>query len=767
MPGRRIVTRTVDEPELLAPGEAVDLDNCAREPIHVPGMIQPRGVLLVVREADGVLLQASVNVERHLGVPAEELAGRPLADVLGEEPARDLLAHAADGADLATRNPVTLHLDRWDGRPLDVDAVLHRPPLPEEGPGSEPVLVVELETAAGARPLTFPNTYLAVRQALRDLERAATLDELYDDAARHVRELTGFDRVMIYRFDADYNGEVVAEARRDDLNAFLGLHYPASDIPPQARALYEKNWIRLIADVDYAPQPIVPTLLPTTGAPLDLTYSTLRSVSPIHLEYLRNMGVRASMSISLLRDGRLWGLVACHHYSGPHEPPFEVRTAAEFLGSALSVRLVSQAEDERETEVRRAEGVLAHLAADSRDESVPIGIALTRSGWLRRLVRADGAVVVAEGGLIAVGNVPDEDGCRALVAWVLGHGEDLVMSDALHRDAPDVAALVPDVAGVLGIVLPEGQVVLWVRDEVLRHVDWGGDPYNKEIARGEDDSVRLSPRKSFERWREVVRGHSVPWTSDQTDVATSLRGHLVEALYLRGRKAVRATEELQRSLLPALLPDVPGWTLQSRYESAGTGLVGGDWYDALVLPSGRLALVVGDVTGHGLQAAATMGQLGTTLRAALVSTGSAVEAVTLLGDVARWTLPGEVATIAVAVLDPVTGVVEHVSLGHPPLLVVAPDGTTSWTESAIVPPLGLVDRVPPAQHVQVPPGGALVLYSDGLVERREESILDGLRRLAAFFAAEPGTVDVDGVVAAARDPRSADDATLLLVRRDA
>ena len=179
------MTRTVDEPELLAPGEAVDLDNCAREPIHVPGMIQPRGVLLVVREADGVLLQASANVERHLGVPAEELAGRPLADVLGEEPARDLLAHAANGSDLATRNPVTLHLDRWDDRPLDVDAVLHRPPLPEEGPGSEPVLVVEIETASGARPLTFPNTYLAVRQALRDLERAATLDELYDDAARH------------------------------------------------------------------------------------------------------------------------------------------------------------------------------------------------------------------------------------------------------------------------------------------------------------------------------------------------------------------------------------------------------------------------------------------------------------------------------------------------------------------------------------------------------------------------------------------------------
>jgi len=754
---------TTAEPEgLLAPGEPVDLDNCAREPIHVPGLVQPRGALLAVREADGAVLQASANVDRFLGLPADAFLGRPLATALGEQAAARVLAHASATAELADRNPLTVRLGA--GHDREVDAVLHRPPLPAEGPGAEPVLVVELEPAAGARPLTFPNTYLLVRRALRDLERAATLDELYDDAARHVRELTGFDRVMIYRFDAAYNGEVVAEARREDLNAFLGLHYPASDIPPQARALYEKNWIRLIADVDYEPAPIVPTDLPTTGAPLDLTHSTLRSVSPIHLEYLRNMGVRASMSISLLRDGRLWGLIACHHYAGPHDPPFEVRTAAEFLGSALSVRLVSQAEEERDEEVRRAESVLAHLAADSRDEGAPLGTALTRSGWLRRLVRADGAVVVAEGRLTSVGSVPDDDGCRALVAWVLGQGEDLVATECLADDAPQVAAAVPEVAGVLGIVLPEGQVVLWVRDEVQRTVDWGGDPHNKAIARREGDTVRLSPRRSFDRWREVVRGHSRPWTDDQTDFAASLRGHLVEALYVRGRKALRATEELQRSLLPALLPRVEGWTLESRYESAGTGLVGGDWYDVLSLPSGQVALVVGDVTGHGLQAAATMGQLSTTLRAALVATGSASRAVAVLSQFARWTLPGEVATVAVAVLDPATGVVEHVSVGHPPLLVVEPDGTPRWTARASSPPLGLVDVAPATHVLEVPRGGALVLYSDGLVERRDESITAGLDRLAETFA-EGADVAVSDVLAAARDPRSADDATLLVARR--
>jgi two-component system, chemotaxis family, sensor kinase Cph1 len=364
-----------------------------------------------------------------------------------------------------------------------------------------------------------------------------------------------------------------------------------------------------------------------------------------------------------------------------------------------------------------------------------------------------------------VGSVPDDDGCRALVAWVLAQGEELVATDCLVRDAPGVAVMAPDVAGVLGIVLPDGQVVVWVRDEVLRHVDWGGDPYNKAIALREGDTVRLSPRKSFERWREVVRGHSRPWTPDQTDFASALRGHLVEALYVRGRKDLRATESLQRSLLPAILPQVPGWTIESRYESAGDGLVGGDWYDALDLPSGRVALVVGDVTGHGLQAAATMGQLSTTLRAALVTTSCAAQAVTRLAEFARWTLPGEVATLAVAVVDPETGVVEHASLGHLPLLVVEPDGTTRWTEQASAPPLGLVETEPPVHRLQVSPGGALVLYSDGLVERRGESIRDGLARLATTCTG--GEIDVDGIVTAARDPRSADDATLLVLRRHA
>ena len=203
---------------------------------------------------------------------------------------------------------------------------------------------------------------------MEELNRAHTLTDLYDAAARAVRDLTGFDRVMVYRYDQDYNGEVVAEAKRDDLNSFMGLHYPATDIPAQARALYEKNWLRLISDVDYTPVPLVPTIDPASGTPLDLTHATLRSVSPIHVEYLQNMGVHASMSISLLRRGRLWGLIACHHYAGPHLPPYGSRAAAEFLGSTLSLRLVDQFEDDqlRERLAARRCSVQAHRSHAGR-----------------------------------------------------------------------------------------------------------------------------------------------------------------------------------------------------------------------------------------------------------------------------------------------------------------------------------------------------------------------------------------------------------------
>jgi hypothetical protein len=388
----------------------------------------------------------------------------------------------------------------------------------------------------------------------------------------------------------------------------------------------------------------------------------------------------------------------------------------------------SQGSPRPNTDHWRIERVLAHLAAESRDESVSLGVAITRAGWTRRLVRADGAIVRAENRVTFVGDVPGDDEAQlALLDWVADIGDDVVHTDDLRADAPRVAAAAPGVRSVMGITLPERQVLVWVRSP------------------GPD-------------------GTASPWTDLQVESAAALRGHLMESLYVRGRRELRATGELQRSLLPADLPHVDDWSIEARYEIAGTGLVGGDWYDALRLPSGRVALVVGDVTGHGVQAAATMGQLRTALRAGLVTGGSASEAVETLRETARWTLPGEVATVCVVLVDPATGEAELVSLGHPPVLVVGPDGRSSWGPPASRPPLGVARTVPEPVRLQVPEGGALVLYSDGLVERRGESIRSGLARLERAFV-QGARTDLDTVVRRARDARSADDATLLVARR--
>ena len=378
-------TRSSSHPTTFVPvGTPIDLDNCAREPIHIPGSIQPRGVLAVVREADFQVRQVSANTAELLDRPVDEVLGRHLSALMGADQAARVMEATRAPGELRQRNPIECVLD-VAGRRRAFDAILRREP------GG--VLLVELEIADGERPFSFPNTYQAVRGSVEELNQVATLDELYGTAARAVRDLTGFDRVMVYRYDEHYNGEVVAESKRDDLNSFLGLHYPSTDIPAQARALYEKNWIRLISDVDYTPVPIVPTVDPDRGASLDLTYATLRSVSPIHVEYLQNMGVHASMSISLLRNGRLWGLIACHHYAGPHLPPFGTRAAAEFLGSTLSLRLVERFDDDQLQKRLTAQAVLGKLTSATLDDSDSLTGALLGAPDLLDLVAAEGVVV--------------------------------------------------------------------------------------------------------------------------------------------------------------------------------------------------------------------------------------------------------------------------------------------------------------------------------------------------------------------------------------
>ena len=740
--------------DLVPAGTPIDLDNCAREPIHIPGSIQPRGVLAVVDEHDFTVRHVSANVAELLDRPVDAVLGHHLAGLIGADQAA-IIAHAsANFGDLRQRNPIECNID-VAGVAKEFDAILHR------DPGG--LLLVELEIAHGERPYSFPNTYQAVRSSVEDLNRASTLSELYDTTARAVRDLTGFDRVMVYRYDEDFNGEVVAESKRPDLNSFLGLHYPSTDIPAQARALYEKNWIRLISDVDYTPAPLIPGTDAVTGNPLDLTYATLRSVSPIHIEYLKNMGVRASMSISLLRHGQLWGLIACHHYSGPHLPPFGSRAAAEFLGSTLSLRLVDQYEEDQLQRRLAAQEVLGELIVATLDDDTPLVSTLLDAPGLLDLVPADGVVVELEGQTVARGMVPPQDAVEGVVAWARTRHDEITATDRLADELPDLDLDPGVAAGTLVLDLPDGQYVAWFRREVLRSVDWGGDPHNKAIAVAEGDEVRLSPRKSFERWRETVRRRGEPWTPSETESASALRRHLVESLYRRTRGALRVAEVMHRSLMPQSIPTLANWQLSAQYEPAAGGRVGGDWYDAFELPDGRLIMLLGDVAGHGITVAGTMAQLRNALRAQLFTGATPAEALHQLNEFCLHMLPGVFATVIVARVDLDTGEVEAASAGHL-MPYLTSSGQARQASVRLSPPIGARGANYRLSTFAIEHGHGLVMFSDGLVERRGEAIDDGIDRLARTLGRSgdtPATLIWDST----RTDNSDDDITIITLQR--
>lgn len=742
---------------LVPVGTPIDLDNCAREPIHIPGSIQPRGVLAVVREVDFQVRQVSTNVAGLLGRPVDDVLGRHLSALIGSGQAARVQQTASSFGDLRQRNPLECLIDVGGEQRL-FDVILRREP--------RGVLLVEVEVAYGERPFSFPNTYQAVRGSVEELNRAATLTELYDTTARAIRELTGFDRVMVYRYDDEYNGEVVAESKRAELNSFLGLHYPATDIPAQARALYEKNWIRLISDVDYTPAPVVPTVDPDGGAPLDLTYATLRSVSPIHVEYLQNMGVRASMSISLLRHGRLWGLIACHHYAGPHLPPFGTRAAAEFLGSTLSLRLVDQFEDDQLHRRLAAQAVLTKLTAATLDDRETVAAALLGEPNLLDLVTADGVVVDIQGEHRVLGSVPAPGVVSAVAHWAREASDEIAVTDCLARELPE-ADLDPQVAaGALALNLPDGQYVVWFRREVLRSVDWGGDPHNKAIAVSEGDEVRLSPRKSFDRWREIVHQRSEPWSQTETGSADALRGQLVESLYARTRGALRVAEMVQRSLIPEWIPTLDGWSLSAHYEPAEGGRVGGDWYDAFELRDGRLVVLLGDVAGHGITVAGTMAQLRNALRAQLFAGAEPAEALTQLNEFVMHMVPGAFATVIAARVDLASGRVEAASAGHlmPYLTESRPTAAAVPAPVKLSPPIGVRGGTYAPSTFTIESGHGLVMFSDGLVERRGEAIDDGLTQLAGTIG-RAGDAPASSIWGAATSGYTDDDVTIVTLRR--
>lgn len=514
-----------DGPEI-----AVDITNCDREPIHIPGAIQPHGVLLALQEPDLIITHASENASALFDVEVPRVLGAPVSSVL---PAASLAAlrEAAGLQHLAEANPLPIVVgDRA------CDGILHR---------HQRSLIVEIEPRIAGATVARPHHPL--RRVVSRLQAATTHESLLAAAAQAVRDLTGFERVMIYSFDEDGHGSVDAEARSEELESYLGLHYPASDIPRQARELYLRNLIRSIPDARYTPVALRSALRSDTDAPLDLSFASLRSVSPIHLQYLANIGIRASMSISLVVHDRLWGLISCAHHSGPHHVPYEVRSDCEVVGRMMSL-LIGAFEDREIAAARqRRQPALAVLAAEMRTASDALAALLARPRELFALLRIDGAAVTSDETHTA-GKVPPLEQIQAIAGWLRQANEaGVVVTDSLSKEAPELTASKDSASGVVSFALPGAVPRRFVgfRPEILHTVDWGGDP-RKPLE--QDGSARLQPRRSFALWREEVRLRSRPWTRLDHEAAEELRRLVVEVdlekQVEREQRAVRARDDL-------------------------------------------------------------------------------------------------------------------------------------------------------------------------------------------------------------------------------
>jgi diguanylate cyclase (GGDEF)-like protein/PAS domain S-box-containing protein len=504
----------------------IDLSHCDSEPIHLPGAIQPHGAVLAAL-ADGLLVtHASANLAAILGRPVEAVLGRSLEDAIGERACRTLLdAGTSEGL-----NPEHTHsLSLADGRMLSLR--VHR---------TGRHLCVDIEPLH-VEPLQNRPLFMAL-STLRTFEHAASVVELCELAVQGLKAISGYDRVMAYRICEDGHGEVIAEAREPSLKAYLGQHYPASDIPPQARRLYLRQRVGAIADSSYTPVPLCadPTL--DDGLPLDLTHSVLRSASPVHREYMRNMNTAASLTIGLASGRDLWGMLVCHD-TKPRCAGFELRAAADLIGEVVSLLLVSTGEGEVLAQ-RVERNVILRALTEHLATPGALSAAFTAAkAELLHLVAATGAVVRLSGTLIFLGRTPSlavTESALAVLQPVAGR--DPVAVDDLGLRYPELAGSIGEASGALLLPLASGNddVILWFRPELERTIVWGGNP--AEHATPKTASARISPRTSFAAWKETVKGHCATWTKADLAQAREVRSVVEAEVAKRAQSALRESQ---------------------------------------------------------------------------------------------------------------------------------------------------------------------------------------------------------------------------------
>ena len=514
------------------------ITNCDSEPVHTPGCVQAHGVVVVMRLGDLQVLQISENTQAVLGEPPEAYLQQTVARVLG--------------AELTDRLRGMVERDPLQSNPMLVGQVQREPAsLQVTAHTIDDAVVVELEPVLPHAPVIDHSRLL--RLGLGRLAEGGSLADVADRVAAEFAELTGMDRVMVYRFHPDMHGEVIAERRGEGIPSFLGLHYPASDIPEPARRIFMQLWSRPVPDIGGPLAELVPLVRPDTQQPLNMTYCALRGPSVMYTEYLQNMGVSAALTMSLRVRGKLWGMVACHHHGGPHPVPHEVRAACEFLAQASSIQIagaITQQGLSRRLAIETTQNEAVRRSAASGD----IEDLLHDPEALLGTMGASGVAITHESGWLRAGSVPESQVLDELSTWLQEHPgftdavEPQLVTSELSSVYPHAARLQGCAAGLIAMPLERwsGSMILWFRPEARSTIHWAGDPGDKPMVTG-PNGPRLTPRASFQSFVQSTEGQCRPWEPMVVDAAARFRLHVMELVVARSRRLEALNRELRAS----------------------------------------------------------------------------------------------------------------------------------------------------------------------------------------------------------------------------
>ena len=528
--------------------EQVGYTPCDREKIHLLGHIQPHGILIAIKELELEIVQISENTIHFFGIAANSLVNKPLRTLFPQSQIETLLPLLSQ-QDLETFNPVRLTAE-VENKKYQFEGEIYR---------SGGLLILELEPLFTDSKHSLGFYHLA-KVATTNVRKAQDFSEVSNLLVQEIRRITEYDRALIYKFDPDGNGVVIAEAKSEYLEPLLGLHYPASDIPSLTRELYHKKRLRLIVDVNHQFVPIIPSNNPLTKEPLDLSLSSLRSISLFHVRYLQKMKVAASLAIALINEDKLWGLIVCHH-SIPKYIDYETRKTCEFLGQIMSIEIVSKHETQLKKSQEKIKDIQAKLRQNVLDsnqsisqapiQNVSIQDVLTQDvDSLLNLVNAQGVVICLGDRVSTIGQCPSQAFISSLITWIQAKSQDIFYTNHLSQSYSEAIEIKDIASGLLAISISINHTsyhVIWFRTEVIQTVNWAGDP-SKLLDIDMDDSsddLSPSPQRSFELWKETVKAKSLDWGKVEIESALELRGTLILAALEFSQQALK--QEAERS----------------------------------------------------------------------------------------------------------------------------------------------------------------------------------------------------------------------------